>query len=423
MANGRYWFLIGMLSVVLTVVTLDETLLHKAELRGNYKWHDTTIAPGQYSASQSPSQNPINTGLCTSQPPAVPAQQNPPDIHEFQDVNLESYVTAIAWSPNGKFLASSEDNDRVIKIWSFPNLRLINTITKRLNGGGGIVFTKDSRFLITSYAGAMDHTNRSAFSVIDVNSGEIVRNVPGPYDPTDFPRANVPRDLRVSDDGKIVFVAFNNQDLKIYAYDTQNWKIIDSFLGRSITLETGLGAERLILVQIPLATQQPDDWLSLPDNIMAWNEKAKRFDLNYDFQTAKFIPNSLAIDEKQCVIAVGALGLYKATSSSPSGNISSVENGIRLWFPKSRKLFDLPSQPVIHSLSFTPDGLLLAAQSGSESDGKVNVLFLGELNRLKVYEMTINLFQDETISALFDPSGKYLALAGDRSIKILEVGK
>lgn len=61
---------------------------------------------------------------CGGEPPkALQMPLVPPAVQQIGSFPLDDYGTAVAWSPNGELLATSETFGRIIKIWSFPGLR------------------------------------------------------------------------------------------------------------------------------------------------------------------------------------------------------------------------------------------------------------------------------------------------------------
>jgi len=129
--------------------------------------------------------------------------------------------------------------DRDIKIWDAADYHLLHTVKKVNKGSGRLLFTADSKSLITSSLAGYDRVNRTVLSIIDVATGEVVKNVDGPNDPTTFARANVAFNMALSPDGKLLFVSFNAHNHMAHVYDTSTWADVGSFYIGSVAIRHG----------------------------------------------------------------------------------------------------------------------------------------------------------------------------------------
>jgi WD40 repeat protein len=81
-------------------------------------------------------------------------------------------VGAIAFSPNGKGLASGADDEK-IKIWDVSSKTLLKTIDARM-AVQCLCFTPDGRYLV---AGGTSSANRPGLLIYDANSGDVFKNL------------------------------------------------------------------------------------------------------------------------------------------------------------------------------------------------------------------------------------------------------
>ena len=182
-----------------------------------------------------------------------------PKVGLAKELDLDEYMTGIAWSPDGRLLATVENWDSVIKLWDASDFHLLRTIHKN-NGGSSdrLLFTADSKYLITSPWAKFDGVNRTTLSIIGVATGEIVKNVVGPHDPKNFPNANSPGDFTLSPDGKLLYVTYNtHDDYLAHIYDTASWSDIGSFRTTETLMLGGPKNDELTLVESTIKTDVP----------------------------------------------------------------------------------------------------------------------------------------------------------------------
>jgi WD40 repeat protein len=102
-------------------------------------------------------------------------------IHE----NGTAPIYGIAWSPDGKFLASSSSGDSRITMWDTERRRSVWDLRKPgvSLGTRSLQFTPDGKFLIVSSVESDEQAPHGTLSLIDITTGEKAISINTPYLP------------------------------------------------------------------------------------------------------------------------------------------------------------------------------------------------------------------------------------------------
>jgi WD40 repeat protein len=332
-----------------------------------------------------------------------------PKVELIRQLPLHSAVTALAWSPDGRLLATSEDFDRVVKIWDAADFRILSTVRKQNKGSGHLLFTADNRYLITSSIVGYDGINRVALSLIDAATGQIARNIDGPNDPSSFARANVPSDFVLSPDGRTLYVAFNTRNRIVYAYDTSSWSSTGSFRSAVAAMAGGPGNDQLTVIEIGPATNMrnivrnnvPTVVFDSHFRVRVWRAGENRS--IHEFEVPANSPWAIALDRTACRLAIG-----------DSLAIAQETDNLTVWdMNLGNQLDAVKTAAPIKSLALNPEGTLLAI-----ADDKA--VILADLGQLATSQV-VKQFDNYALGATFDQSGRRLAVAGDQSVIIYEL--
>jgi WD40 repeat protein len=150
-----------------------------------------------------------------------------PAITLEKTFRTEGSPGALAWSNDGRLVATADDLQRRVTVWDFLTQTKRHTVVKAFPGTGALTFGADGKTLLTSIADPTPSKNVSSFSIIDVGSGKLIRDVAGPFDPPRHAMANVARKIAVSpktgfaavitDDGPSHYVNF---------YKMEDWSLV-----------------------------------------------------------------------------------------------------------------------------------------------------------------------------------------------------
>lgn len=331
-------------------------------------------------------------------------------------------MVSVAWSPDQKHLAVGEKlGSELINVFDFPAMSVKLRIDKKTGWGGSQVeFTYDGKYLITTNVLDYNGIDPTAFSLIELNTGSIIKNIPGYSSPPNYPLANSSQNFILSRDGKYLFAEFNGDLIHTYIYQTDRWSIISKIAG-------GIGP--MAIGPKPSEMTYVDDIFDSNDlkkldniaNLLIWNAATKTFGfriklINY----AHFTANGLAINGTGCEIALSASNI-RAVDQDGRASLSPIQNpidAIKIWYPRSGVIANIGAATPIQGLSFDQNAPLLAF-----IDGEDNIFLMLLSNRPDHSARLVNLghFNVEATDVAFSPDGRFLAVAGDDEIRIYQI--
>lgn len=307
--------------------------------------------------------------------------------------------TAIAWSPDGKLLATSDSLNLRIIIWDFATGTALHTVNRTYFGGVSLAFTPDGRYLLTSAVAPKGDDNRKSLSLIDVASGQFARDVNGPVEHPGHVAINVAQMFAVSPKGDYVATVTRDYNTEfINIYDQKTWTLLSSRQAEQLLASVAYsGADGKLAVSGlggGLEVTSPDGELIL----------AKIKSHPHRGGAAAF-----SVDGKRL-----------AVSDNPGlGGQAPDPEAIRLFDTQSwQSVVGTVAKPGADfrssSLSFSPDGNLLASMN---YDGKVRLWEATSLSLASVVDD-----RDEGgVAVAFSPNSRYLAIARDQKVNIVRV--
>jgi len=298
----------------------------------------------------------------------------------FQD-GLPNVILSICFSPDGKYLASGNENN-TINLWNVKSGVLIRTLKGHLGDVNSINFSPNRRYLVS---GSSDNT----IKLWNLKDGAFIRTYEG--------HSSHVTTVSFSSDSKRIVSGSRDNTIKIW--NISNGVLIRNFKG---DLEPPYYNNYPIKVSF-----SSDDRFIISGNT---SDKIKILNVKDGSLFKSFNGHS---------------GSVESVSLSPDGRLIAsgkdhMDHTIKLWNFKDgsliRTIYEHSSYP--YSVSFSPDSRLIA--SGS-LDGTIRLWNVKDDEPLlTIYAYSV--FPSSVLSICFSPDGKYIASGGRRKpIKLWNV--
>lgn len=314
-------------------------------------------------------------------------------------------IFTVAWSPNGRFLTGSGITCIKEIVWDIEAGASIMTTSKRFSDDGGIGFTPDSQYLITSAAVRSTSENKLARTVWDIHTGTIVEHLKGI---NEHPNANGFKNIKPDPDGNYIIIAGNGRKV-LEILDAQTYEYV-RVMGSTPANATDLAVH-------PEGKYAAIGERGSEGFVQVWDYTSGKLIKRFRAQTGAV--ESIAYSPDGKYLATGAnIGAKTRDFKTMEWTLLSDPDAIRIWGAQSGELawsyfMGEASATVRGGLAFSPDGRYLVAGIGRE----LHILD-GHSDKVLLSITTPQLIQD----LAFSPNENVLAVGGDEFISLWTVG-
>lgn len=331
-------------------------------------------------------------------------------IHTFKH---PCHLFSLNWSPDGRYLTAGGVGCVKERVWDYENKSIIMSTDKEDNGGFGIGFTPDSRYVISSSSLRATRENKLANTVWEVQSGKPIKHLKGFHE---LPQANNSKSIVPDSKGKYVFLdgggipAVKVLDAKTFEYvrglqiegkysSPLNIKVHPQ--GRFLAVDTRMSKE----------TARATGGFGA---VQVWNYETGELIKQFPAQTGGV--NNLAYSPDGRYLATGGENGHstRLVSGEPLVTLHD-DDLVRVWDTTTFNLawsYILDGAHVIEGMSYSPDGRFLIATTWRYVyvlDAKSNKVLL-----------SFQTPQDKT-KLLFHPRENIFAVSGDELITIWKI--
>lgn len=345
---------------------------------------------------------------------------------EIASYDFPSTVVSIAWSPDGRRLAVSYDEDKQVALIDRATGRTMWAIEKLASDYPPpccrLLFSSDGTHLYTASAVTRGSVKRDvSVSILDTRDGSISGAFTY-HEPLSGGYA-MALDMALSHDGKTLY-AIPGETNEVIAFDTRTGAVTNKFIAQEGVPETGWGftSGRLVLDE-----DRGRLWFAHQGTLVGWSLDGKSMVQVQAFQLGV---TAIALNKKTGDIVVGGTSEVEQSLFPRGPRVKNAE--LRTYSdpaPELVRAFDgetvrlkrkyIGPSGTVGGVSISGDGRLVVATKGAFGLGRLLVwdTETGQLLAEKNYD-SVGLKD-----IAFSPDGKLLAYVMGKSVKVLKIAR
>lgn len=326
-------------------------------------------------------------------------------------------VSAVALSPDGRYVASSGLLSRTINVWDIQKKKLAYELPREWSPDVGgmvkaIAWSPDGRYLASArgFLRATNLNNQVAVNIWEAKTGNLARTIfkPAVYEVSDGVSTNA---LVFSPDGRFLAVGYSrNKAAKgnIYIYDVATWavvKVLEPLVGHGSTLTYSPDGKFLAYGGHTLKQSHPP------------TPSKKEAIFVHSVETGEIVTTIQEVMNTRDDDSTVAQWI-ESVAYSPDGKyiVSGGTRGIVIYDASSGKPIMPPAEHRVYSVIYRPDGNhIISADSGKT----VSIWSVQSGNILKTLKGHKNIVFLTAVSH----DGKTLAAGGENSVTVWDIGQ
>jgi WD40 repeat protein len=335
-------------------------------------------------------------------------------LREIRTVIFPEVITTIAFSPDGTRLAASNGRDNQVYLYDLPHDRLLWKVGKAgPRPSTSLTFDSSGQTVITpsTMNWGLEHTD-SVISLIDVDSGEVTKNITDVLDDGTVGTGRA-ECFSLSPDKHMIALVQATIPNRIVVYALDSWKAVGHIMLKTI------GVRRMVYSANHVITTGYVD-----GKIETWDYVSNR--LIASFKALNSDLQDMALNPATGTVIVGGDGAVLTRRIAPGDSPGSFETLsddpsalVSEWDPLTGKRVMVYPGPGVAAfgVAVSPDGKYVAATKG-EVAGKGSYLLIWQVGSGNLVGQ-IHYPRAIAYGVTFSEDGHTLAAAVDNTIRLV----